>query len=188
MSRSALALAALLFAGAAPAVARPRPPSPAGKPGPAPVKVNPPWTIDEIKVALRPGAAFLYRQEAGDGTGKSVDFVKREVIATADSIVFQVTSLDSKKFPTHEPQQNPVEWSDYAARLIQINGTTTSTAENLKTPAGTFACVVLRTRSEPDGKSSTVTWLAKDHPGVVVKMISQIGKMKRVMTLEEYSP
>ena len=155
---------------------------------PAAPSVSAPWTLDEVKQSLHPGAAFLYRQEASEGIGVSVSYVKREVIATTDKLFLRVTSLDAKQSPNSAPDDNPVEWSDYMARLVSINGHTTARKETLKTPAGTFKCVVLKTKSEPDGKASTVMWLAKDHPGLVVKSISEVGKMKRVMTLEAYSP
>ena len=150
------------------------------KPGHAPT----PYTAEEIRKGCPEGRVSTYRIEIPGKDAFRQTYRFRNCDDEGADLETVQTTEDGK--PLKEPTKSRGTWKQFQEHALYPEAATKITEETLKTPAGSFACLLYTvTVQAPDGKTAVMRLhFAKTLAGPPVKLVREVdGEAVFTMTL-----
>jgi hypothetical protein len=145
-----------------------------------------PWTRKQCAESWKGGVKIAYAIESGPEKGS----LTLEVSA-ADAKGFTASQTEEVNGKKHSKENETTTWAKYLHEFSAPRKDAKVSEETIETPAGKFVCMVVTTVKEGETRKTTQTfYLAKNEPGLLVKMIKleERGEKKETeaFTLIEY--
>ncbi len=126
-----------------------------------------PWTADKLAEHFKDGATMKFTSKSDDGQGRF-----EVAISAADIDGLTYTTLEAHEGQEPKTGEARTEtWDAFFRHMSTPRHDTRTGEETLKTVLGETACILFHHESAKDDvKVSQKVWLAKDKPGVLVRM------------------
>ena len=148
-----------------------------------------PWTVDQIKAAIKVGATMLFKNEQSMGEHGSTNYTKMEITAVTDEgYTMKTTNFDAEKKEKGKARERTGKWTEYLVKTKFTKADTTVTEESIETPAGKFDCKVYTQVQKNDGGDVTIKfYFPKDKAGTLAKFTGEGPGYKMSQVLQEWS-
>lgn len=150
-----------------------------------------PWTVEELKQALRPGVKITYSRSGVDDDGNEVGGTSVfEVVEVTEQQVHIAASWEDPLNGERGSGPKEIDWASamflesFSGSEVEVVGT-----ERVETPAGVFDTVVVELTHDFFGETQRY-WLIPDQPGVYARVVDygeEDEDREIVLTLEGVS-
>jgi hypothetical protein len=151
-------------------------------------KVDMPWTLDQVKKAIKKGQSAKYKLTSKAGDKEETGYMLEEVTDVTDKgYKTKTTMMDAEGKAKGDATESEKEWEKIFEGMEFTDKDTTIKDEKIKVTAGEYDCkVYTHTKEEEGSKSTSVIWFIKDKPGHIAKftMEGAYGDFKYTSTME----
>lgn len=151
-------------------------------------KLDTPWTLDEVKKAMKAGQTAKFKLVSTYEGKDTVYLMTQEVTEVSDKgYKSKTTTTDADGKAMGEPTEESKNWDDFYKGLDFTDADTKITEGKAKVGAGEFDCkIYTQTKDENGSKTTTAYYFVKDKPGYIAKLTSEsvTGEIKSSYSME----